>query len=164
MDYLRAGLAQRLAEVVRILVEDPSTRADDHERPVCALPVADTLCRKSFRRNPDADRGSTGRMLFDADVAKRILNVVHGRRVILYCPQCERPGITRRQLGFIDDDGTFGTVAGLACAACGHIAPIPGAPYIADRDRVVLIPPGLTAGEYLLARLRATGCDPKPRS
>jgi hypothetical protein len=36
----------------------------------------------------------------------------------------------------------IGTVAGLACAACRHIEPIPGAPYIVDRHRVVLIPRG----------------------
>jgi hypothetical protein len=76
--------------------------------------------------------------------------------VILYCPQCERPGIARRQLGFIDD--------GLACATCGHIEPIPGAPYVADRRRGVLIRPGLTATEHLLDRLPAAGCDPGPRS
>jgi hypothetical protein len=84
--------------------------------------------------------------------------------VILYCPQCERPGITRRQLGFIDDDGTFGTVAGLAGATCGHIEPIPGAPYVADRRRGVLIRPGLIATEHLLDRLPAAECDPGPRS
>jgi hypothetical protein len=62
--------------------------------------------------------------------------------VILYCPRCERPGIARTPLGFIANDVAIGTVAGLACAACHHIAAIPGAPYIADRRRVVLIPPG----------------------
>jgi hypothetical protein len=40
------------------------------------------------------------------------------------------------------NDGTIGTVAGLGCAACRHIEPIPGAPYIVDRHRVVLIPRG----------------------
>ncbi len=80
----------------------------------------------------------------------------------LYCPHCERPGAKRTDLGYIGDDGTTGSVAGIACAGCGYIAQDPGAPYVPDGGRVDL-PPGMTALEWMLTGLRAAGCKPRRR-
>jgi hypothetical protein len=81
--------------------------------------------------------------------------------VTIYCPACESPGARRTDLGYIADDGTTGSVAGIACAACGYIAQDVGAPYIPDGTRVDLR--GMTALEWMLTGLRAAGCDPRPR-
>lgn len=81
---------------------------------------------------------------------------------MIYCPHCERPTAKRTDLGYIGDDGTTGTVAGVACRACGYIAIDPGAPYIPDGGRFDL-PPGMTALEHFVERLRALGCNPRPR-
>lgn len=78
------------------------------------------------------------------------------------CPWCERPTARRTDLGYIGDDGTTGTVRGVACRACGYIAVDRDAPYMPDGRRVKL-PPGRRAFDVFLERLRALGCDPKPR-
>lgn len=80
----------------------------------------------------------------------------------VYCPFCESPTARRTELGYIANDGTTGTVAGVACRACGYIAADAGAPYIPDGGRMP-IPPGMTALEHFVERLRALGCDPRPR-
>jgi hypothetical protein len=80
---------------------------------------------------------------------------------MIYCPACECPGAVRTDLGYIADDGTSGRVEGIACRACGYIATDPGAAYIPE-SRVNLH--GMTAREWLLAGLRAAGCDPRPRT
>jgi len=73
---------------------------------------------------------------------------------VIYCPHCERPGAKRTDLGYIADDGTTGTVAGVACRACGYIAADPGADYISE-GRVDLR--GMTALDWMLTGLRAAG-------
>jgi hypothetical protein len=78
----------------------------------------------------------------------------------LYCPACECPGAVRTLLGYFGDDGTTGRVAGIACRSCGYIAADPEAAYIPE-GRVDLH--GMTAREWLLAGLRAAGCNPKRR-
>ena len=67
----------------------------------------------------------------------------------------------RTPLGYIADDGTTGHVAGIARHACGYyIREDRGASYI-PAGRVDL--DGMPALDWLLAGLRAAGCDPRPR-
>jgi hypothetical protein len=80
---------------------------------------------------------------------------------MIYCPACESPAAVRKDLGYIADDGTTGSVSGIACRACGYIAIDPDAAYIPDGDRVDLH--GMTALDWMVTGLRAAGCDPRPR-
>ena len=75
---------------------------------------------------------------------------------MLYCLVCESPTITITALGYIANDGTTGTVEGLACNMCGSIAERPDAVAIPDGGHVDLA--GMTPTEWLLSRLRAGGC------
>ena len=78
----------------------------------------------------------------------------------LYCPACERPGAERIDLGYIADDGTTGSVAGVGHRECGYIGADPDAEEI-PTGRVDL--QGKTARAWFFAGLRAAGCPPRPR-
>jgi len=81
---------------------------------------------------------------------------------LLYCPFCESPSAKRTDLGYIADDGTMGSIAGIACATCGYIAGEPGAIPVPDATVSVDLL-GMTASEWFLTGLRAAGCQPRRR-
>jgi len=89
-----------------------------------------------------------------------------GADAVIYCPSCERPTAKRTDLDYFADDGTTGSVAGVACnpliGGCGYIATDPGAAYVPDGGRVE-IPPGMSAHEWLMTGLRRAGCRPRRR-
>jgi len=78
----------------------------------------------------------------------------------VYCLACELPGVVPTSLGVITDDGAIGDIAGFACRACGFIWPEADAtPVITGRVDLG----GQRAIDWLVAGLRALGCDPRPR-
>jgi hypothetical protein len=82
------------------------------------------------------------------------------RATAIYCPHCERPGAKRTALGYLGNDGSTGTVAGVACRACGYIQ--------ADADASPIITGYLDLGgrraiDWFVTGLRAAGCNPRPR-
>ncbi len=81
-------------------------------------------------------------------------------RDTVYCQACEGPGVVPTSLGVITDDGAIGDIAGFACQACGFIWPdAAAAPIITGQVDLG----GRRAIDWLVAGLRALGCDPRPR-
>ena len=79
----------------------------------------------------------------------------------LYCPECEAAAVTPCALAFVDHDGRAGEIAGFVCALCGNLWEAPDAvPTIIGAVDLS----GRPALDIILERLRALGCDPRPRS
>lgn len=78
----------------------------------------------------------------------------------LFCQACEAPGVEATALGFISDDGASGEIAGFACRRCRFIWEDPAVEPVVT-GRVDLN--GQRPLDWILARLRALGCDPQPR-
>lgn len=78
----------------------------------------------------------------------------------LFCQACETPGVEATVLGFVSPDGTSGEIAGFACRQCQFIWEDPAAePVVTGCVDLG----GQAPLDWILSRLRALGCDPRPR-
>jgi hypothetical protein len=81
------------------------------------------------------------------------------RRPHLWCPACERRAVEPTPLGFLDNDGRLGTIAGFACARCLYIWAAPdAAPVVTAHVDLG----GRSARDVFLEKLAQHGCDPRP--
>ena len=85
-------------------------------------------------------------------------SVSKSKRPLIHCPSCETLSAARTALGYLGDDDTLSSIAGISCRAGGYLtidpntAPIPeGATHLGGR----------AAAEWSRAALRAGGSTPR---